>query len=204
MVQNENLIVFQQMETQLLQSEHPSTYFNSLLGQPWFQEEPFKNLYQLSKTEQSPIHHPEGDVWTHTMLVVNEAAKNRDKSSNPRVFMWAALLHDIGKGKTTKYRKGHITSYDHDKVGEDLTKEFLSQFTKDQEFIKQVCGLVRWHMMILYVTKNLKFGNKEKMLAETNLVDLGLLGWCDRLGRLGVDHEKEKTAIKLFYERSML
>ncbi len=38
--------------------------------------------------------------------------------------MWGALLHDLGKAPTTKIRKGKITSYDHDKVGAELVRNF--------------------------------------------------------------------------------
>lgn len=58
-------------------------------------------LHRLKGTEQSLLHHPEGDVWNHTLLVVDEAANVKNKSTDAAVFMWAALLHDIGKPDTT-------------------------------------------------------------------------------------------------------
>ena len=100
------------------------------------------------------------------MLVVDNAAKARDKSSHPQVLMWGALLHDIGKAPTTKIRNGRITSYDHDKVGEELSKEFLSQFTNDMDFIDSVSKLVRWHMQLLFVTKKLPFADIKSMLKD--------------------------------------
>ena len=94
-------------------------------------------LYQLKRTDQSPLHHPEGNVWNHTLLVLDEAAKVRRISRDPKVFMWAALLHDIGKPETTRIRKGKITAYDHDKAGAELSKEFLRQFSDDAEFYQR-------------------------------------------------------------------
>ncbi len=84
----------------------------------------YARLAQLASSEhitgQSPQHHPEGSVWNHTLLVVDEAAKIKEQSADPRTFMWAALLHDLGKPSTTMRRKSKITSYDHDKVGAQL------------------------------------------------------------------------------------
>ncbi len=67
-------------------------------------------------------------------------------SENPKVFMLAAFLHDIGKPPTTRNRKGKITSYDHDKVGSRMAKEFLQEVHEDNHIIDQVMNLVRWHM----------------------------------------------------------
>ena len=59
----------------------------------------FEPLRRMKTTAQSPVHHPEGNVWNHTMLVVDEAAKRRAESKDPAALMWAALLH-----KTTESR----------------------------------------------------------------------------------------------------
>jgi len=109
--------VFKDIEKHLLYDEKPSLYLNRISETEIFKEYPFKWLNDLKNTMQSPKHHPEGSAWNHTMLVVDEAARERHKSKNVRVFMWAALLHDIGKPGTTKVRNGRITSYDHDKLG---------------------------------------------------------------------------------------
>lgn len=57
------------------------------------------------------------------MQVIDAAAHNRIKSREPVVFMWAALLHDLGKAPTTRLRKGRITAYDHDRVGAEMAEE---------------------------------------------------------------------------------
>ncbi|NMB96846.1 MAG: HDIG domain-containing protein [Clostridiaceae bacterium] len=113
------------MDRHLLDDDKPSEYFESLSDMEVYTKYPFTMLGRLKDTHQSPIHHPEGNVWNHTMLVIDEAAKVKSKSSNNRVFMWPALLHDIGKPDTTRTRRGKITSYDHDKLGAIMSKEFL-------------------------------------------------------------------------------
>lgn len=184
----------------LLYDEKPSIYINKLSDDKELDLYPFYMLEKLKTTEQSPIHHPEGTVWNHTMFVIDYASQEKNKSKNKEVFMWAALLHDIGKPKATKVRKGKITSYDHDKIGSNLASEFLSQLTNDSEFIKQVSYLVKYHMQVLFVLKELPFVDIKSIKLEGDLNELALLGFCDRMGRLKTDRQKEEENIKRFIE----
>jgi len=192
--------IYKEMDIHLIEDEKPSEYFNSL-DKSIFKIEPFTMLERLKFTEQSPIYHPEGNVWNHTMLVVDHAAKMKSKSSDERVFMWGALLHDLGKPDTTRNLNGRITSYDHDKIGAKLAKKFLKQLDDDQLFTEKVTSLVRWHMQILYVVKGLPFANIERMKRETSINDVALLGLCDRLGRTNSQLEKEEENIKIFINK---
>ncbi|NMM64702.1 HDIG domain-containing protein [Clostridium sp. P21] len=196
---------FKEFDKHLLEDEKPSEYFSSIV-----ETELFKNVYPLTllsdliQTPQSPLHHSEGSVWNHTMLVIDEASKRKDKSEDTRVFMWAALLHDLGKAPTTKRRKGKITSYDHDIVGEKLSIDFLQEFGCSEDFIKKVSYLVRWHMQTLFVVKNMPFANIKDMVAEGNFKEVALLSLCDRLGRGGMTAQKikeEKNNVRNFSEK---
>lgn len=191
----------QAIETCLLCEAQPSQALRYFSEQPWFRCYPFSLLKSQEKTEQSPVHHPEGSVWNHTLLVVDEAAKQKQYSSNPKVFLWAALLHDLGKPATTKISKNKITAYDHDKVGAALVPKFLSVYISDPLFISDVQALVRYHMHLLYVIKSLPFHNIIKMKAKTNIQDLALLSLCDRLGRTGADVDTELENIRLFLKK---
>jgi tRNA nucleotidyltransferase (CCA-adding enzyme) len=197
---------FLEFEKHLMEDENPSDYFNGLINSGMYPKEyPFTMISDLIKTEQNLEHHPEGSVWNHTMMVIDEAAKRKKYSENPRVFMWSALLHDIGKGPTTKVRKGKITSYEHDEVGESMAREFLEYFGEDNGFVKEVAGLVRWHMQILFVVKDMPWQNVEKMNEETSIDEIALLGKCDRMGRGDMNKsniEKEEKNVKLFLEKS--
>lgn len=190
--------MFTEIETHLLKDKQPSVYLNSVSQTSVFEQYPLVMINNLKKAEQSPKHHPEGNVWNHTMLVVDEAAKVKEISGDSKVFMWAALLHDIGKPDTTKIRNGRITSYDHDKVGADLARKFLAEYVKDNVFIEKVAELVRWHMQILFVINNLPFADVRTMKKKTDINEVALLGFCDRMGRLGVDQEDEEENIKKF------
>lgn len=196
---------FDEFNKHLLEDDKPSQYFEGLLQQGLLNKTaPFTLLGALAKTPQSLQHHPEGNVWKHTMLVLDQAAKHKNQSSNARVLMWAALLHDLGKPGTTKNRKGKITSYDHDKLGAKLTIKFLEALTEEGAFICQVTNMVRWHMQTLFVVKNLPFAEVELMLQQVKLEEIALLSLCDRLGRgeLTADKEKEERAgIALFIKK---
>ncbi len=198
---SQKLVIFHEIEQHLLNDKRPSEYFNRIPDGSWLQEYPFSMLGRLKTTEQNPKYHPEGSVWNHTMLVVDAAAAEKEKSSNPRVFLWAALLHDIGKPDTTRVRKGKITSYDHDRLGAKLAADFLREFDCEEEFIRDVSALVRWHMQLLFVTKSLAFANVDKMLSQVSVEDVGLLGLCDRMGRLGADRAEEEKNVALFLEK---
>lgn len=191
--------LFEEIGQHLLFDQKPSLYLSELSSA--LNEYPFTLLGRLRDTQQSPQHHPEGSVWNHTLLVVDEAAAVKEKSSNPRAFMWASLLHDIGKPATTVHRKNKITSYDHDKLGAQLAKEFLSIFTKETGFIERVVGLVRYHMQILFVIRNLPFAEVAQMKREIDIREVALLGLCDRLGRKGSNREHEQENIRIFLEK---
>lgn len=191
---------FHLIDTILMEEEKPSLHLTELLKDGMFYEYPFHMISSLKKTPQSPKYHPEGDAFIHTVMVVDEAAKCKFESVDAHVFMWAALLHDIGKVKTTRVKKDKITSYEHEKVGAELAKEFLIVFVSDRMFIDHVAALVRWHMQLLFVVNNLPFKEIQEMKEEVDIKDVGLLGLCDRLGRLNADKEKEKEAVQTFLD----
>lgn len=197
-----NQHIFLEIEQGLLEQKEPSKILNSLSETQEFQSSAFGTLNQMKETEQSKQHHPEGNVWIHTMMVVDEAAKVRKESKNPRVFMWSAFLHDIGKPEVTCMRKGKITAYDHDKVGEKKAKELLNQVCDDEEFIRLVCAMVRWHMQILFIAKNMAFSDLKAMKREVDVDEVALLGMCDRIGRLGVERNQVMKDIAKFRQKA--
>jgi len=192
-------LTFEEITNHLMNDELPSVYFNSLDKE--LETYPLNMLAKLKNVEQSEKYHPEGNVWNHTMMVVDEAAKIRDKCNDVRAVMWAALLHDIGKPDTTKVRKGRITSYDHDVVGARLAEKFLEFYTEDTDFIKKVSLMVKYHMHMLYVLKGLPFGDPARLVKEADIHDIALLCRCDRLGRSGADKIEEEKNYKNFLEK---
>lgn len=192
--------IFKEITTHLLTDEKPASYIEELSRQSLLKEYPFSLLDKLKEAEQSPKYHPEGNAWNHTMLVLNEAAKVRDKSRNKGVFMWSALLHDIGKPSTTRNRKGKITSYDHDKAGEGLCIEFLQYFNCEQAFVDSVAAMVRYHMHMLYVLRKLPYADLKGLLKRVDIYELALLCLCDRLGRTDADFQLEEEEYSEFLQ----
>jgi putative nucleotidyltransferase with HDIG domain len=193
--------LFSEMNDHLLQDDQPSVYFNGMYDHFFFMEYPFTMLKKLRETKQSPKYHPEGSVWNHTMLVVDEAAQIKAQSRDAKALLWASLLHDIGKPDTSKNRNGKITSYDHDKFGAELAVKFLTEFGCEDDFIKTVSALVRWHMQLLFVTHSLPFADVKTMKEQVDLHEVALLGFCDRMGRLGADRKAEEQNLLLFLQK---
>ncbi|MCB8815171.1 HD domain-containing protein [Desulfosporosinus shakirovi] len=189
-----------EIDEHLMNDRKPSSYLIELSKTGLFEVEyPYTLLGELMKVPQSPKHHPEGSVWNHTLLVLDNAGERKHLSQNPKELMWSALLHDLGKAPATKIMKGRITSYDHDKLGERLSFKFLKELTDDQKFINQVSKMVRWHMQILFVTKGLPFADIRRMASEVSIDEVALLGLCDRLGRGDMTIDK-----KLIEEKSII
>ncbi len=193
--------LFKAIDDCLISAISPSERLSGLSKLPGFSAYPFSLLADLEQTGQSPIHHPEGNVWIHTLLVVDEAAARRQYSADPRAFMWAALLHDIGKPRATKVRGGRITAYGHDSIGAGLARNFLGALTAEKPFIERVAGLVKYHMQILYVVRGLSFQDIPGMRKNSDIGDVALLGYCDRLGRKGTDKNAERNSVLTFLRR---
>lgn len=107
-------------------------------------------LKALWNCKQNPEWHPEGNAWTHTLMVVDEAAKYRDELPEEwrLPFMWGMLLHDIGKPIASHWNeeKQKITSIDHDEIGEPIARQFMERLTNNQDLIDKVCAIVKVHM----------------------------------------------------------
>ncbi len=196
---------FEKFDEHLLNDDKPSAYFNTLVGDGSFPGgAPFEMLSALFDVPQSPQHHPEGNVWNHTMQVVDIAAQKKQDSRDPRIFMWAALLHDLGKKPTTRWRRGKITAYDHDKKGAELARRFLLDCGQDDAFAAAVTALVRWHMQVLFVASDMPFADISGMLHDVTPEEIALLALCDRLGRGRLPKDKveeEKRSIAVFLEK---
>lgn len=184
--------LYDEINYHLLNDKKPSVYMNKILEEGKLNEYPFKIISDLKNVPQNLKYHPEGNVWNHLMLVLDEGAKNRKYSDYKREFMMSLLLHDIGKTETTKMRRGKWTSYDHDFVGENLAREFLKNFGESEKFINMVSGEVRYHMHSLFVANNLPFADVEGMIKNTSLKEITLITLSDRMGRADMDEAKIK------------
>ena len=129
----------------MLKAEHPSVFFETLREMDCL-DEWFPELASLSGVGQNPKHHSEGDVWTHTMLVLDAAVKYRDMAENPFGFMLAAVAHDFGKAICTEVIKGELHAYEHELKGLPLIKAFMQRITNETKLIDYVLNLCELHM----------------------------------------------------------
>jgi tRNA nucleotidyltransferase (CCA-adding enzyme) len=146
--------VFEEWNKLLLKADKPSVGLQFLVDCGWIKW--FPELYNLIGCKQNPEHHPEGDVWQHTLLAVDKAAaiRNQIPKEWTMAFMYGVLLHDTGKPQTTDIIT--LTAYGHDKEGEKHAFTFMSRLCNDKTLIKKVCNIVELHMRIgqLYASKS--------------------------------------------------
>ena len=104
--------------------------------------EAMPQLQGLDKIPQDPRWHPEGDVWTHTLLVIQNLPPDATFA-----LSLAALLHDVGKSsKTVILETCAISARGHEAVSEQISHEILDALGADDQLKKEVIFLVRNHM----------------------------------------------------------
>ena len=109
-------------------------------------------LVPLAATPQDPEWHPEGDVWTHTLLAVDQATALLEGLDRPRALavMLATLAHDLGKPGTTQRTDGRVRSLGHEEAGVPLAASLLDRWdvhTRHGYDVRgQVLGLVGNHL----------------------------------------------------------
>ncbi len=110
--------VWGEIEKLLLHAQRPSIGFALALDLGVI-DRLFPEIKALVGCEQEPEWHPEGDVWVHTLLVMDEARKRIDDLDRPRqvAVMLGAVCHDLGKPPTTAFIDGRIRSIDHEQEG---------------------------------------------------------------------------------------
>ncbi len=105
----------------------------------------------LSLTPQEPEFHPEGDVWTHTKMAVDQAARIAKREGLDEDMKWttilAALCHDLGKPETTSTdEKGKIRAIGHEQAGVPIASSFMESIGVDKYTQEKVKSLVDAHM----------------------------------------------------------
>ncbi|MEJ5244469.1 MAG: HD domain-containing protein [Bacteroidota bacterium] len=177
----------------MLNSEKPSEFFeylkkNNKLGS-------FSELYFLIITCQDATWHPEGSVWTHTLMVIDVAAEFRNTYHSEKdalAFMLGALCHDFGKPYTTIMKQGRIKSPLHDLMGLPPTKSFLNKLGLD-EFFSDVSVYIMEHLKPIQLYKNRENVSDAAILRlskRINIYDLYKLSASDHWGR--TDEEATK------------
>jgi tRNA nucleotidyltransferase (CCA-adding enzyme) len=206
--------VWSEIEKLLVQAARPSIGF--ALALDWgVIARVLPEMAPLVGCEQEREWHPEGDVWTHTLMVIDKARELNGDLDRPRLItvMLGAICHDLGKPPTTAFIDGRIRSLDHEQAGVEPTVSLLDRLnihTIDGFDVRgQVVGLVANHLKPGMFRKAERVGDgafrrlaqkvdlellarvaKADCLGRTGSFDCSAMDWfLDRARELGVEHQ---------------
>ena len=190
----------------LLQAERPSIGF-ARARELGVLEQILPELLPLIGCEQEPEWHPEGDVWTHTLMVIDEASTQSANLDRPQrmTVMLGAVCHDLGKPSTTAVIDGRIRSLDHEEAGVAPATSVLDRLnihTIDGFDVRQqVLGLVANHLKpgMLHKAPVVGDGAFRRLAQKVDLELLARLARADCRGRTG---DFDCSAMDWFIERA--
>lgn len=146
----------------------------------------FPELEALIGCQQDPTWHPEGDVWIHTLMVTDAAARLSDSI----IIRLGALCHDFGKPPTTQFEDGRWRSKNHEAAGLEPCKSFLTKLCVSQEDQEQILPLVQDHLkpcQLYKVRDQVSKGAIRRLATRVNIENLCLVSKADFLGRTTQD-----------------
>jgi poly(A) polymerase len=139
--------------TRMLTEGHARRAFE-LLDRTGLLKEVLPEISKLHGVAQPPEYHPEGDVWIHTLLLLEKLPPGASST-----LAWGALLHDVGKPATFSHKPpDRIRFNSHVEVGVRIAHEILRRLRFSNEDCAQILALVENHM---------RFGDIEKMKEST-------------------------------------
>lgn len=97
-------------------------------------------LETLKGVEQPMEYHPEGDVWIHTLMLL-EGLKNASIE-----LAMGALLHDIAKPQTFVRATDRIRFHGHDTIGAEMSRDICKRLAFSNDQTELICSLVREHL----------------------------------------------------------
>lgn len=95
----------------------------------------------MKGVQQPPDFHPEGDVWTHTLLLLAQL-----EPACPVTLAWGALLHDIGKPPTFRQAPDRIRFDGHVEVGMAIGARILQSLRFSNDETRMILALIQHHM----------------------------------------------------------
>lgn len=185
---------------------------NHINYEKWF--ELFPSLQILQETPQDKYYHAEGDVWTHTKMVLDALHtldEYRNASPQDREIMYlAALLHDISKPACTVHEDdGRITSKGHSKRGAIDSRIMLWKLDYPFYMRESICNIIATHQVPFFAfddkPKNDKIARTPEYIAISLSWQLPLncllaVAKADMLGRDYAEKQKAMDDILLFEE----
>ena len=168
----------------------------------------FPEVEALVDCPQEPDWHPEGDVWVHTLMVIDEARQRIDDLEHPQrvTVMLGAVCHDLGKPPTTAVIDGRIRSMDHEQAGVAPATSLLDRLnvhTLDGfDVRRQVLGIVAHHLKPLAFAKAVPRAGDGAFRRLALKVDLELLARVAESDCRGRSGQFDCSGIHWFLERA--
>jgi poly(A) polymerase len=138
--------------TKMLTEGHARRAFE-LLDATGLLAEVLPEVARMKGVAQPPQFHPEGDVWTHTLLLLEQL-----EPGWPLTLAWGALLHDVGKPPTFRQAPDRIRFDGHVEVGVAIAAEIYRRFRFSNDETRQTLSLIENHM---------RFMDAQRMKAST-------------------------------------
>ena len=207
--------IWGEVEKLLLLAPKPSVGF-TLAAEIGVIDRLFPEVRATMGCPQEPEWHPEGDVWVHTLMVLDEARRRIDDLDRPRqiAVMLGALCHDLGKPLTTAVIDGRIRSMEHEQEGIAPTRALLDRLNihtvSGFDVRAHVEGIVAHHLKPLAFAKAVPQAGDAAFRRLAQRVDLellarvaesdcrgrtgafdcsGIVWFLDRARALGVEHQ---------------
>jgi len=129
--------------TKMLTEGHARRAFE-LLDETGLLNEVLPEVARMKGVEQPPQFHPEGDVWVHTLMLLEQLEPGCSET-----LAWGALLHDVGKPPTFKRAPDRIRFDGHVEIGVAMGAEICRRFRFSNEETRQVVTLIENHMRFM-------------------------------------------------------
>ncbi len=129
--------------TRMLTEGHARRAFE-LLDETKLLNEVLPEVARMKGVEQPPQFHPEGDVWLHTLMLLEQLEPGCSET-----LAWGALLHDVGKPPTFKRAPDRIRFDGHVEVGVAMAAEICRRFRFSNDEARQVLALIENHMRFM-------------------------------------------------------
>jgi poly(A) polymerase len=133
--------------TRMLVEGHARRAF-LLLDESSLLKQVLPEISAMKGVEQPPEFHPEGDVFVHTLLLLDHLP-----SPCPPTLAWGALLHDVGKPATFRRAPDRIRFDDHVDVGVKIAEAICERLRFSNDDMRQILALVDNHMRFGHVTR---------------------------------------------------
>jgi poly(A) polymerase len=136
----------------------------------------------MKGVEQTPDHHPEGDVFAHTLLILEQISNL--KSPISETLAYGALLHDVGKPVSFEKQGERITFYGHTEKGAEMAAQILKRLKRSRAVWERVAYLVKNHLRHTQAPK-MRVSTLKRFLGEDGFEELLELTRLDALASSG-------------------